>query len=360
MNIHWISDIEEFKTVRDEWDEALECSGADNPFLLSDLIISWWEVFGRNRKLSIFVLYNKGSIVGGFPLYIERLSFKKGSLRRLQHIGNGYSNITEPFYLLDSNKFKKRFFTALKANPEWDLLYITRLRTDFIGFSKGDLRQFDKVRENGVRVIISSHDQNAKITISQNAESYLMTCGKNLRNNVRKARKKAESIGKVVLVKIDDFEEINNLYDLHIEFSINSHAVRNRRSAFDDQRHREVAKKIISSFARRQYLDAHVLKFGDVISAVSFGYRFGDGLKWIFTSYNSQLSHTSPGHTLIYELIDYAYRNGDPYFDMYYGGNVFYKRQWCNKFHPLYDVKIFNSTITGKLAHLVCQKLRHD
>ena len=344
MEIRWIKDIEEYKSIRDDWDKALEASNADNPFLLSDLIITWWEHFGDYKELRIFVLYEDGQIVGGFPLYVNRLPLKYMKLRCLQQIGDGFANVTEPFYVISSGEFKKYFYNGLKIIKAWNFLDLPRL-----GISARNY-QF---KNDGFKVISVSPDTNPIIEIENDAESYIMSRGKNLRNNVRKARKKAKKIGDISLIKINNIPEIKTAYDNYIDYSVSSFSRRGKKSAYADKKISEFTLNLINAFALKNHIDAHILKFGDVTAAISFGYRFKKGFKWIFTSYNPELHNISPGHTLIFELINFSYKNNDPYYDMFAGGNVYYKQQWCNKFVPLYKVKIFNNNIQSNIGHIL-------
>mgnify|MGYP001168071453 CR=1 FL=1 len=354
MNIRWISKIEEFESVRDEWDDALKRSGADNPFLLSDLIISWWKFFGINKRLHIFVLYANGFIKGGIPLYckeikpnlrIKGFSHRGPKLRSLQHIGDDYANITEPFYIPNSELFMEKFLYGLSVLPKWDYCQLNRTKTNCF-----KIRSSTLIKGREVTVLKRKTNTNPVILIKQNAEGYLKRRGKKLRQNVRYYKRKAEKYGPVSLNRSNDLSEMLSLFDKHVSFSINSRKDRNK-SIYLDNRHYETTKSIIKSFGSKGLLDVHELRFGNETAAISFGYRFGVGYKYIFPSFNPKFSHLSPGSTLIHELLENAYQRGDPYFDMY-SGNVFYKDQWCDTFLPLYEVRMFNSNLLGKIAHL--------
>jgi hypothetical protein len=51
---------------------------------------------------------------------------------------------------------------------------------------------------------------------------------------------------------------------------------------------------------------------------------------------------------LIEALVREAVKKADGYFDMYYGGEMLYKRQWCNTTAPLRRVIISRDTVVNK------------
>jgi CelD/BcsL family acetyltransferase involved in cellulose biosynthesis len=341
----WIHDINEFKEIRNQWDRAIVESNGDNPFLLSEFVITWWEINYQEKKLCIYILKQNENIIAGFPLYI----FKPPtlfSLKRIQQIGDDFANLTEPFSKLDIDLFENHFLKSLKKLKNWDTIDLPRIRSRFLE----QYRKNNKV--NKFKSLVFQESSNASIIIDMNSEDFLMTVSSNLRNNVRKARKKAEKIGSVKLMKMEAPNDIEKLIDDFFLFSIETRFDRGGRSEFTDIKKQDFTRQILLKYSSKGLLDAHVLYFGEIMAAISFGYRFQKGFKWIFTTYNPDLQKISPGHTLIFELINYCYKIGDPYFDTYGGGHVFYKKQWCNKFDSLYYFIIFNNTFSNIIFYV--------
>jgi len=345
MRYYWITNINEFIKLKDDWDKALKTSKADRPYLLSDLIITWWDIYKKGKRLQIFILMNEQDvIVAGFPLYIMRSHIKKGGFRRIMQIGDGFANYTEPFYSIDVNLFRKFFIMAINELRGWEIIFLPSIKIDFIGIENEIYKSYEYDS-------LLDYDTNAVINIYCDADTYLMSRGQNLRHNVKRYRAKAKAIGEISLLKINKVEEIVSFADLYIQFSIESRKKRGSKSSFEDSLKAEFLRKISKVFANQDRVDLHVLRFGEEIAAITFGWRYGDGYKYILTSYNPKLSHIHIGYILTYELLNYAYNNKDSYFDMFGGGGVFYKKDWCNSFSVLYNLILFNNSIFGAFAH---------
>ena len=130
MRYYWITNINEFIKLKDDWDKALKTSKADRPYLLSDLIITWWDIYKKGKRLQIFILMNEQDvIVAGFPLYIMRSHIKKGGFRRIMQIGDGFANYTEPFYSIDVNLFRKFFIMAINELRGWEIIFLPSIKS---------------------------------------------------------------------------------------------------------------------------------------------------------------------------------------------------------------------------------------
>jgi CelD/BcsL family acetyltransferase involved in cellulose biosynthesis len=351
MEYKWYHNLNQFADIADDWNSALLKSNMDLPYLLSDMIIEWWNIFRDNSELCIFVLYDvRRNIVGGMPLYISRLPISKGRFRRMRQIGDDFVNYTQPFYNIDATAFQKYFYLGL-SDIKWDYLELPRIRYEF-------LTQDSRSNLYGDYRILTKHDTNPLIEIVEDAETYIMKRSKRLRTNVRYYRKKAEQIGPVHLEKVIDKVQVDDLANLFIRYSIDSRQSRGGKSTYENPKQAEFVKNIVSVFMQQGKIDVHKLNYGDTIAAVCIGWRYGPGYKYVFTSYNPIYSKISPGYTLIYELINYAFHNKDPYFDMFVGGDVHYKRKWCNKFPTITDLRIFNNHYRGIVSYKIL-KIKH-
>jgi CelD/BcsL family acetyltransferase involved in cellulose biosynthesis len=351
MEYRWIEHIDEFIKIKDEWDDALVSANMDNPFLLSDLIVSWWKYYSTDKYLRIFVIKKNGVVKGGIPLYSKKISFGRGMLRRLEYMGDSAANLTEPFYVHGIPSFFDLFIKKVFECGFWDVIILPRIR----GHVKNEIVESLRYNKAVKNTVVKDGGINASININQDPETYISTLSKRLRRYLRNCRSSAEkTIGEVVLEKMEQ-DEIKPYFDLYVNFSIKSYLNRGKQSAFSDKRQRLFFLDLLISLEEKNLLDAHVLKFGENVAAVSFGYRYGKGFKWILTTYNPEFEKLRPGHILISELLREAYLNKDPYFEMYSGREVFYKQQWCNDFAPLYKFLFFNKNILGVSAKQACK-----
>lgn len=78
LRLRLATSFEEILPRRDAWDAAVEALGG-TIYLTFDWLQTWWEHYGRNARLRLFVFEEDDRIVGILPLYLE--SFSGGPLR---------------------------------------------------------------------------------------------------------------------------------------------------------------------------------------------------------------------------------------------------------------------------------------
>jgi CelD/BcsL family acetyltransferase involved in cellulose biosynthesis len=352
MDCRWIEDIGEFGKIAGEWDKAVISSGDYNAFLLSDFIITWWKHFKDNLRLRIFVIYDNGRISAGIPLYLRRGGGGNGFARFLCHIGDTAANYTEPLYADDKSEMLSALRDALAKRNDWDVLYLTDIRS-----GNRLLKEYDEhVSDKRYFCETAQDHMNWAVDLSEGTEKYFLSVSKKLRRDLKAKRKHAErDYGSLRLEEIKGEEDIGRYFDLYTDFSLKAFSARSRKSNLESVRYAAFFKEFLISLGRNQRLDAHALFAGDKVLAVSFGYRFGKGFNWVLTGFNYEYKYIRPGYLLIEELIKEINGRGETYYN-WYGHERFYKGQWCNSKTPLYRFFLFRRSLKGR-AYYLSQKL---
>ena len=339
MEYRWINDIKEFQKVAKEWDEALLSSGDNNPFLLSDFILTWWKYYCNNKKLIVFSAYDSEGMVAGIPLCI----FKRFGKRIITHVGGCHANLTHcilrkpEFNVIDS------VISLLGSREQWDILKLDRVLCNNILVA-----QSEKCKSlNSDRLICSITDSgfDGRVDLTKGYKHIIDNLPKRLNRYLRSIKQKAEVASKLRLHKITGSLNVRNLFKEYRDLSIRSFRQRNKISAFEDKVYSSFYEEILEIFDRKKRLDAYRLTTENATLGITFGYRLGGNFKWILTVFNPDFSQLRPGHLLIDALIKAAIKNEDKYFDMYYGGEVFYKQQWCNEMIPLKTIQIYRKNL---------------
>lgn len=353
MNYHWIENIRDFHNISQKWDQLLLASGSDNPFLLSDFIITWWKYYHPGKYLRILVIDDGNKIIGGIPLYLRNESWKRGFLKTLYYIGDGAANYTEPLFL-PSKDFWPIFLNALESKKDWNLLHLFNVRGQ-----SNLVKEFNpKLLNSKTSVRLIQDHLNWAIDLSGGIENYFKRLSKKLRRDLNSRRRRAsQEYGEIRLKEIKDVEELKSYFDLYGQFSRKSFNARNERSAFNNYAYVQFFKDFLILMHRNQRLYAHVLCSGDKVFAISFGYKLGKGFNWALTAYDYDYRSIRPGYLLIEELIKEVSSWGEIYYN-WYGYHKFYKTQWCNIIEPLYRIKVFKKNIYTDSLHYIEENVR--
>ena len=63
-----ISYIQDFKLIKNHWNELLEKSQTDKLFMRWEWLFNWWIVFGDNHQLFIILVHENNNLIAIAPL----------------------------------------------------------------------------------------------------------------------------------------------------------------------------------------------------------------------------------------------------------------------------------------------------
>lgn len=350
MEIVWLEDADQFKNIASQWDQFLLEEKIYNPFLLSDFILTWWKYYQKGLSFRFLIFYENNRIQGGLPLYTGRRRFRYGLLRLLTYIGDGVANYTEPYF--SQAVPASALMEALRMRSDFDVLCLRDVRHShfLISPSTKPAKSFD--HPLGRMIVRTIHDHyNWAIDLKEGRDVYLKAIPAKLRRDLRSRRRRAtQELGSPRLIRVSGEEEVEKYFEIYVRLSQESFQKRGNKSAFLDPRYIHFFRDFLKMMEKKQRLDAHVLKGGDDILAVSFAYRFGKGFHWTLTAFNYQFRHLRPGYLLIEDLIREVVERGDNYYN-WYGYERFYKEQWCNLKEPLYRFECYKNRFYSNAVH---------
>jgi CelD/BcsL family acetyltransferase involved in cellulose biosynthesis len=335
MECRILEEISEFKALADKWDEALVSSREDSPFLLSDFIITWWRHHARGRKLRIFLAQQGGVIVAGMPLCLERRFLRNN----LAHVGGCWANLTHFFSTDKELNVIALLLECLRRYDDWGCFVLERVLPAHALVQRLKNNGWKNLKDFGC--LIEGGGLQGLIDLGPGYPAIIAGLNPRLKRYLRSGKELAAKIGELKLIKIEGKDGLNRLFRDFRHFSIAAFRLRNNVSMFENSRESAFFADLIENFALQDRIDAYRFNAGDTTLGISFGYRFGRGFKWILTTYNPAFHNLRPGHLMLEALVQEAIKRGEPYFDMYYGGELFYKQQWCNRMIPLQKITVF-------------------
>jgi CelD/BcsL family acetyltransferase involved in cellulose biosynthesis len=195
-----------FSSMGSEWRDLLERSGADQMFLGTAWLGSWWDSWGKQQPAADIVLLavrdESGRLMGLAPLYSTTEKFLSLlRIRRMQFLGTNFrrAGITRTEYVdfIVDNDHKD---TALRL-----LLDHIFNKIDFDEFVIVDNRLDSPSRELLLRTAAESsclirhtdEDAGTRISLEQDFETYLASLGKNTRLRLFNRRKVLQSLGEL-------------------------------------------------------------------------------------------------------------------------------------------------------------------
>lgn len=318
---------ESFESLQSEWDELLAATAAPTVFLTWAWVSSWRATLGKDHRFRIVTARRPedGSLVGLAPFAVARRRGRALLAHRvLQLIGSGPAapDHLDLMVRVGHEHVAGLLWGAVLDEPSWDLVDLDRLRPESLlaGVAIPRLEHSDRLMElSGCPTL----------QLPETWEDYEATLGRNLRQNLRRYRRKldweagAPVVERLVSEPQEVAETMAALTRLHQEVK----AASGSGGAFGDLRMVAFCQQVAASFLRGGRLRLYRLDVGTDPIAVILCFRYGDVVSFYQTGYDRKYGKYGPGRRIMAYAIASVINEGAREFDFLRGDEP-YKQAW--------------------------------
>ena len=231
--------------------------------------------------------------------------------RQLSLIGSGISDYLEPVFAPDhSSRIVIRIARELKKWQDWDIC---------------DWRDLSRDTPLGFLGTVVADAPCTTIPIEHPFQFYLASRPKDLRDNLRRYRTKAEAAAPITFEVTGAAEEslMHALIDLH-RFRPESAG---QIGAIDATRFEGFIRSLAAAFAERGWLSLFAIRFGGRIAAVLLAFTWRTKIFSYLSAGDPRYEALGFGRELLAQAIRYAHENGCRGWD-FLRGDEQYKFSW--------------------------------
>lgn len=172
------------ESMQPQWDRFIESVDCEI-FLTFDWCRIWWEYYGANRDLKVFVFRCRENLVGIIPMFFERIWLAPVFVRAGKIVGTDFtiSTVTLPIRKEFLRQVVQKFLFKLVTDYQWDVLHI--------GPVSGIFRDFDELFsscrdciDRGCRLRNSCNSVQTYFPLTDSWEAQLAHLSKNGRKNI--------------------------------------------------------------------------------------------------------------------------------------------------------------------------------
>jgi CelD/BcsL family acetyltransferase involved in cellulose biosynthesis len=201
LSVQVISSPEAFAQCRSAWDRLIAESGVPHPFVSHAWLSAWWESFGQDKTLQIFVVKSGTEWIGAAPMMISNSKMYGLAVRRLDSIYNYHTPRSE-FPVKPERRdevFKLLWKVMSDPSADWDAVVLHQLVA-----ASPTLSSFEKfARNDGWRTGRWTAPASPFIALGCTYETLLGRLSSNMRNNLRKRYMKLSEVGPVDIEIVD-------------------------------------------------------------------------------------------------------------------------------------------------------------
>lgn len=343
-----LATVKEFQETRIPWNHLVSMMRYPSPFCTWEWIYTWWEQFGNEHELLLLFIYHGDDLCGILPLFRHRVAAVRRWLKGATLYYCGATDVY-PDHLdvicapEDASGCVAAAFDFLAARQSgWAWVHLPMLAQDndlLRTLGSASCRQEVAIRQVSVAPYI---------TLTGGFEEYLAGLRSKERRKIKLQRKRL--IG-----------ESEVWYDAFAPAEFET----GLRALFELHAKRADAKGITSTFVSPAVFEFHhallqrmdpndvilrCLKGRAGVIATLYGFRCGDRIFYYQIGYDPEWSRAYPGIVLITETIREACETGCREYNFLQGDEL-YKYTFTRKARVLFDCHVYNTTLSGRVAH---------
>lgn len=343
-----VNSIEEFRNLKDEWDELLDNSFADNIFLTWEWQFNWWQHFNDNKYLHIILVRNEtDKMLGIAPLYIKRKQlFGFIPYNELRFIGNGDGATSEYLdFICHKNEMCVVTEELLKYMYNGFKSWHTLVLSDLVEDSQTKKIIIEYLSQNKHSKILQEKLGFCPvIKISSDWNSYLQNLSSQMRRNLRRDRRKMENNFAVEYKKFDSIYDAKESFEMFQRLYAARRNKRKEENKYVQDNYKSFQENIIKSISEKKWLSLYLLYLNKKIVAVHYWFKYKQKLYGYQMGFDDTYAKFSVSQNLLSYVIENSIKEKVTEFDLLRGGEQ-YKMRWANDLKKKTSIIVSNSKL---------------
>lgn len=351
FSVETVSSTSQFLPLRSAWNQLLERSRLDSPFLSHEWFHASIESYGTGKTLHILLLREDGDLVAIAPLWRTSAVVREIPVRRLEFVLCVDSPSVDFIVLPERRK------PALEALAQqlvedgrrglWDLLTLAQWPAD--SSNRQEFRQILEQQERHHYWGVTS--VSPYIAIQRDWESFLQTRSVKFRKTHRNI---ANRVAKLNGVEVSCFRESLDgcLYEDVVSVSSRGWKAKEGIAISNNPATRQFFQMLTEAASHRRWLYVWLLKVGSVPVAMEYDLTDGRKVFALRADFDEAYKECSPGAYLEYEIIKSLFDQGFEEYSTGPGLNT-YKLAWTENSRENVELHWCNTNLKGRMIWTV-------
>jgi CelD/BcsL family acetyltransferase involved in cellulose biosynthesis len=337
VQIQVIEDVDGFRRLEPEWNEALERSRNPSPFMTFEWLISYLEAFGASVSLFLVVARDGAEIAAIAPLMIDRD-------RRLVFIGYPHNDYADFIIVNEESPALGEIIDYLfQQSHRWTKIILDQMQEVLSHWR--EVRAHLTTRNRPYRVFLS--DSCPTMVLSDENAARAKYYKRNTTTYINWYRSQGAFAFNTCETRDETLARLEDLFVQHVE----------RRdqtpfpSQFVDENIRAFYRRFIDRMYGRGWVLLSTLTLNSDFLALYLAFPYRNTLYLYTTSFNAAYSRRSPGQVILRFLFDYAVGHNIEQLD-FARGDESYKDRFANVVRQNRKVVIYRSRLAKAAADI--------
>lgn len=348
ITIERIETREEFRALREEWNELLRVSSADCIFLTWEWLHAWWRHLAEDRRLFIITVRRAGRLIAIAPLSLRPCRFRRLlPFRSLEFLGSGQVG-SDYLSLIVRQGFEEHALPQLAAflNRRKRVLQLSQVDRSLplmVNFAL-------ELRHLGWQPVRRPVDFCPYTQLrGLDWESYVAGLGRSHRSNFRRKLRTLEKRFDLRFELVRSERERQTALDTLVNLHLQRWNERGGSDALHTASLVEFHRDFTREALRRNWLRLFVMYLDDKPVAALYCFNYRDRFHLYQAGFDTRYSRYSVGLAAIGLSIRHALEEGCHEYD-FLRGTERYKYLWANGERELVRLDLFPPYLLGALC----------
>ena len=356
-SIQEINRIDELSAYRSAWQSLLSETVGATFFQSLEWLESYWNHFGRDRKLRILIASDQDRPIGIVPLVVSREATKVGSIRVLTYPLHDWGSFYGPIGPDPATTLKAALAHVARSRPDWDVMELRWVSPEDAAAGITERA----MQEAGLQAYKTVWNRTAMIDIEGTWDEYLAGRSRKWRRNTRRWERELAEQGPVTYLRYRPkgtaFGEDDprwDLYDACEDIARRSWQGSSLTgTTLSHESVRTFLRDVHARAAERGALDVNLLYVDGEPAAFAYSYHFHGSVYGLRLGYDAGRSKAGLGNVLYARMIQDSFGRGDRAYDLGVGSKDA-KKRILNRIVPIFRYSHFR--ITSPVAQLLRTK----
>ncbi len=354
MHLECLQSYQEFKSVRNEWNEFMECCFPENYARTHAWLSALWETHHAGQSALIYIQRASagGKIVAVAPLVIASENFGGFRVRMLHALGRGIG--CDDFLIgSEADRTVQAVFADVNIRQSWDVAMFRRV--SHVRFQE----ELTAVSRAMHCLEDSSVSTEHLVTLPETYQEYLESRSSKFRNNLKNAHKRLETGGDVSVEIVSPFTQTDRALALCGDVAKKSWQFKTGKSHFNTGTSSSFYGNLTKAGCGAGGEEFVVLLIGNIPVAFLLGCKRGRIYHLIDTAYDEDFRAVSVGRVLFCRTIERLIEGGGvDQFNL--EGDGEYKDYFANKTDTVRLITIYQSSLYGNCIGMIRKTRLYD
>lgn len=344
--IRLVESLSDFAALAEAWERLEGEATIGSVFETFDWQHLWWQSYGRDQPLKIFVATAGDAVVGVLAIYVQTQAMLRIPARLLRFVGTGGDTSPDDLGPVlapgREEEVARAFSDAVVRLPGWDVLLLTDMNPA-CPFTRTIQAAAQSI---GLELRAGQSERIAYVDLPATWDAWLKSLSSDRRYRIRNLRKKVNAAHPTRFFTWTDPATLSDGIDRLIYLHHKRWRNAGQPHAFSSPEYVEFHRAVMTACQKRDRLRLYGLELAGQVVSMYYFYKFRDRIYLMQSGFDPDYSDVKPGQVLLGYIVEHAIDEGHQVLD-FLKGNHRYKDELATGERQTLFLTAFRATPGG-------------